>query len=162
MHQSNYLLRGPIIFEGRMLLGHWFISVVGVLCLLGTADKTWAQTTAPLELPPSQDTVLPQDEPLPEPLPPQELPPADDLLEPSQEPLSQPSLPINDATFRIDRFEFINSTVFDDAKLQEVTDEFKGTSQTFADIAAARAAVTQLYIDSGYPTSGAAAISANV
>ncbi|MEL7508129.1 MAG: ShlB/FhaC/HecB family hemolysin secretion/activation protein [Cyanobacteria bacterium J06554_1] len=155
MHQSNYLLRGPIIFEGRMLLGHWFISVVGVLCLLGTADKTWAQTTAPLELPPSQDTVLPQDEPLPEPLPPQELPPADDLLEPSQEPLSQPSLPINDATFRIDRFEFINSTVFDDEKLQEVTDEFRGTSQTFADIAAAREAVTQLYIDSDYPTSGA-------
>ncbi|MEO0984861.1 MAG: ShlB/FhaC/HecB family hemolysin secretion/activation protein [Cyanobacteria bacterium J06639_14] len=139
-------------------LAQGYISAVGILCLLwlSSAGEAQAQTDVlvPDDLPPPQDTVPPQPQTPQETPPLPDLPPADELLGP-QEGLRQPPLPTNEATFLIERFEFINNTAFTDEELGALTDEFTGEAKTFADIAAARTAVNQLYINNGYATSGA-------
>ncbi|NJN89591.1 MAG: ShlB/FhaC/HecB family hemolysin secretion/activation protein [Leptolyngbyaceae cyanobacterium SL_5_14] len=52
-------------------------------------------------------------------------------------------------------FEVVGSTVFDDATLAEATAPFTNRPISFAELLQARSAVTQLYIDAGYVTSGA-------
>ncbi len=94
------------------------------------------------------------DEPLPDqPLP--QLPPAEDLL-PSP---SSPNIPGDvpgdvAATIEVKGYTVEGSTVFDKAELDEVTAPFVG-SMTFAQLLQARSAITQLYVDKGYVTSGA-------
>ncbi|MEM8503229.1 MAG: POTRA domain-containing protein, partial [Cyanobacteria bacterium P01_D01_bin.1] len=117
-------------------------------------------TSAQTPLPPPQDILPAQPLPLPEPVPQEPLPPADELLEPlPDEPdlgeSDQPTLIEGGAEFSISRFAFRNSTVFAEDALQAVTADFVGPDKTFLDVSGARAAVTQLYIDAGYVTSGA-------
>jgi hemolysin activation/secretion protein len=55
----------------------------------------------------------------------------------------------------VDRFEFEGNTAISDAELTKVTEPFTGRDISFAELFQARSAVTQLYIERGYITSGA-------
>lgn len=108
----------------------------------------------PREVLPSRLTPPLPDQPLPDqPLPP--LPDPDELL-------PSPATPAPDqvpgdvpARVTVERFEVLGSTVFSEAELAAVTAPFSGREITFAELLQARSAVTQLYIDQGYITSGA-------
>jgi len=105
---------------------------------------------------PTDDDAFPDQRPeqtLPEePLP--ELPPASDILptpvpaQPGDETIDGPS------TISVTGYSVEGSTVFDAERLAEVTDEFLG-DVSFSQLLQARSAVTQLYVDNGYVTSGA-------
>ncbi|NJO51630.1 MAG: ShlB/FhaC/HecB family hemolysin secretion/activation protein [Leptolyngbyaceae cyanobacterium RM2_2_4] len=114
-----------------------------------------------IQISPSQPTEIaqvsepPSLEPLPEPEPLQPLPPPEELLEtpPATSPDEIPGeLP---ETITVSGFEVVGSTVFDDATLAEATAPFTNRPISFAELLQARSAVTQLYIDAGYVTSGA-------
>jgi hemolysin activation/secretion protein len=62
-----------------------------------------------------------------------------------------PDLP---AAITVERYEVVDSTVFSPEELAAVTAPFTGTI-SFAELLQARSAVTQLYVDQGYITSGA-------
>lgn len=106
--------------------------------------------------PPDQtDFQRPDPTPFETPLPaPQELPPATELL-----PAPTPNLPSDGAgdspaTITVLRYEVEGSTVFDAAELAVVTQPFVG-KVSFSQLLQARSAITQLYVDRGYVTSGA-------
>ena len=127
------------------------VGLLGLFGVLSNASLGQTQTPTP-DLPASQDIVIPQSEPdLPE-IEPFELPPVDDLLEPSA-PLDQPPLPTDEVEFVIKQFVFEGNTAFSDRELEDLTAGFiqgeSSESQTFADIAAARTAVTDLYVANG-------------
>jgi len=119
-----------------------------------------ALSLAQAQRPPAPDSritpPLPT-EPLPaEPLPP--LPPPEELLPlPDQpDPSVSPELPSDlPGTIRVDRYRVEGSTIFDEEELAEVTQPFTGESVSFTDLLQARSAVTELYTDNGYLTSGA-------
>ncbi len=58
-------------------------------------------------------------------------------------------------TIRVERFVFVGNTVFDNEQLQEVVAPYVGKDITFAEVLAARSAITNLYLQNGYTTSGA-------
>ncbi|HAJ64306.1 MAG TPA: hypothetical protein DCP31_37945, partial [Cyanobacteria bacterium UBA8543] len=99
--------------------------------------------------PPSQ---TPLEAPTPAPLPPPE-----QLLEspPSGPQTPEPSPGKVPETITIQRFEFEGNTVFSDEELAKVTAPFTNRPISFAELFQARSAVTQLYLDKGYITSGA-------
>ncbi|MBD2156141.1 ShlB/FhaC/HecB family hemolysin secretion/activation protein [Leptolyngbya sp. FACHB-16] len=100
--------------------------------------------TDPLPLPPLPDAPLP---PLP--------PPSELLPSPAEQPTS-PELPSDlPGTIQVDRYEVVGSTVFDEEELEAVTRPFTGPEVSFTDLLQARSAVTALYTDNGYLTSGA-------
>ncbi|NJL21289.1 MAG: ShlB/FhaC/HecB family hemolysin secretion/activation protein [Leptolyngbyaceae cyanobacterium SM1_3_5] len=84
----------------------------------------------------------------------QPLPPPAELLPLPDSPLPQPVPNVPLSVF-VDRFEITGSTVFTAEELAAVTDPFSGRELTFAELLQARSAVTQLYVDRGYLTSGA-------
>ncbi len=111
---------------------------------------------------------------IPESQPPQPLiipiPPQPSLPEPQlspsllPEPLLPPSVPLpttpeqlldSPNTITIERFEFEGNTVFSDQELAEITKHFIGRPITFTELLQARSAVTNLYVNQGYITSGA-------
>ncbi|NJL87894.1 MAG: ShlB/FhaC/HecB family hemolysin secretion/activation protein [Leptolyngbyaceae cyanobacterium SM1_1_3] len=115
---------------------------------------------------PSLQDLNPRPQPAPfeelTPLP--ALSPVEDLLGP------QPPIPYQDlfpsvddspessseeATVVIERFNFLDSTVFSQEQLAAVTAPYTQRPVTFAEILQARSAVTQLYVENGYRTSGA-------
>jgi hemolysin activation/secretion protein len=111
-------------------------------------------------IPPPQNIVpLPNSTPLqPQtPLTPKPLPPPEELFP------TTPTTPITPEVapvtlpdkFTVERFEFIGNTAFSNRQLAEVTAKFTGRSLTFAELLEARSAVTKLYVDNGYVTSGA-------
>ena len=108
------------------------------------------------DLPPDlqRPDPAPQQRPLPDALP--RLPAPEQLLPQPQtpQPLAEPPSP-GPSTIRVDRFEVIGSTVFSAEELAEVTEPFTDRDLTFAELLQARSAVTQLYVDRGYVTSGA-------
>jgi hemolysin activation/secretion protein len=118
-----------------------------------------AQESPTVDLPPVQD-ILPPSTP-PETLPPDlpaPLPSLDELLRPptttpDESPLP-PALEEGD-TVVIERFQVEGSTVFSDEQFAAVTAPYTNRPITFVEILAARSAVTQLYLDNGYITSGA-------
>lgn len=57
--------------------------------------------------------------------------------------------------FRVDRIEVVGSTVFQPEQFAKVTAPFIGRELTFAELLQARDAVTKLYVDNGYVTTGA-------
>jgi hemolysin activation/secretion protein len=59
------------------------------------------------------------------------------------------------AKYRVDRFEVTGSTQFTPAEFAAVTAPFTGRELTFAEVLQARAAITKLYTDKGYITTGA-------
>lgn len=109
-----------------------------------------AQTLEPL--PPEPVTPLPTPEPLPAP---------EELL---PQPAVPPGLPDEgidvpgaDApgTFVVSSFRVVGSSVFSEAELAAATADFVGRPIRFSELFEARAAVTQLYVDAGYISSGA-------
>jgi len=106
--------------------------------------------------PPPQDVLPIPDPTLPAPTPPSQLPPLEDLLEPPSTPTPQQELPDTvPGTVTVERFEVVGSTVFSPGTLAKVTDPFTNRPLSFAELLQVRSAVTQLYIDQGYVTSGA-------
>lgn len=82
------------------------------------------------------------------------LPPPEELLEPST-PSNVPSdLENIPGTIRVTGFEVIGSTVFTQQEFDAVLQEFLGEI-SFPQLLQARSAVTKLYTDNGYVTSGA-------
>ncbi|XGW00175.1 MAG: ShlB/FhaC/HecB family hemolysin secretion/activation protein [Leptolyngbya sp. BL-A-14] len=84
-------------------------------------------------------------------------PPADSELLPlpklPEQPLSKPE--DSTETFRVDRIEVVGSTVFKPEQFGKVTAPFVGRELTFAELLQARDAITKLYVDHGYVTTGA-------
>lgn len=101
-----------------------------------------------IQEPPSQ---TPQEAP---PLNP--LPPPEQLLQPQSVPDSPEPIPgkVPDR-ITVTEFRFEGNTAISDAELAEATKEFIGKPISFAELFQARSAVTQLYIERGYITSGA-------
>ena len=116
------------------------------LCL---STASFAQSPPPNDpgLPPVDEEILPQ--PVPLPLPEELLP----------LPSTPPDLPESGldipGTIVVDRFEVLGSTVFSEAQLAAATAQFVGKPITFAELFEARSAITNLYIDAGYISSGA-------
>ncbi len=99
--------------------------------------------------PPSQAPIQPQ---TPAPLP----PPEQLLQSPSSIPPTPEPIPGKvPESIVVERFEFEGNTAIGNADLAAVTETFTKRRITFAELFQARAAVTKLYIDRGYITSGA-------
>jgi hemolysin activation/secretion protein len=108
------------------------------------------------EIDPSTVNEPPSQESLPERSPPPPLPPPSQLLRPSEDSPPDESIPDDvPETIEVTRFVVNGSTVFSEDELAEVTAPFEGRELSFAELLQARSAVTQLYIDNGYITSGA-------
>ncbi|MEM9117722.1 MAG: ShlB/FhaC/HecB family hemolysin secretion/activation protein [Cyanobacteria bacterium P01_F01_bin.56] len=117
-------------------------------------------TSSPLLL--SQQTLpLPPDRPAPLPQIPDNLEPLPDpseLLPVSPEGLPDNSFPLPDEiteTVNVSQFELQGNTVFTDEQILTVLAPFLNRPLTFLELLEARDAVTQLYVDAGYITSGA-------
>lgn len=101
----------------------------------------------------AQVTPLPPDRPpppQPQPLPPRQNP-LDNLEAP---PLPESVLDIP-GTIVVERFIFTGNTVFDRAELNRAIAQFTGQPVSFASLVEAANAITKLYVDRGYITSGA-------
>jgi hemolysin activation/secretion protein len=114
--------------------------------------------TSERENPAPRDTQPPSTQPLPEPPPPAPLPPPEELLTP---PTTTPPTPQEPApgevpaTITVERFEVTGSTVFSAEDFAKITSPFTSRPITLTELFQVRAAVTQLYLDNGYITSGA-------
>jgi len=128
----------------------WVLSSIP-LALSCLCPQVNAQTVRPNPEEPPSTAPLPTPTPTPTPT----LPPPEELLRPPavEEP-TEPPADIPDTIF-VERFEVVGSTVFSAAELAEVTAQFENRNLSFAELLQARAAVTQLYVDNGYITSGA-------
>jgi hemolysin activation/secretion protein len=110
-----------------------------------------AQVTSPQVTPPQEPEPLP-DRPIEIPTPEQLLPTKPGQQTPPPEPSDIPAVP---GTIVVERFEVVGSTVFSAEELAAVTQPFTNREITFAELLQARSAVTKLYIDNGYITTGA-------
>ncbi|MBP5976990.1 ShlB/FhaC/HecB family hemolysin secretion/activation protein [Brasilonema sp. CT11] len=91
---------------------------------------------------------------------PEELPAPEDLL-PSP-PATTPTPTTPEAVpgefsekIKVERFVVVGSTVFDEKKFAEVTTDFTNKFITFTELLQAANAITKLYVDAGYISSGA-------
>jgi hemolysin activation/secretion protein len=92
----------------------------------------------------------------PAPLPTELLPPPEDFLRlPEVPPLSPSVKPNPSQTITVTKFEVVGSTLFTMEQLQAATASFLNRPLRFEDLLKARAAITKLYVDQGYLTSGA-------
>ncbi|MGF1600799.1 MAG: ShlB/FhaC/HecB family hemolysin secretion/activation protein [Thermosynechococcaceae cyanobacterium] len=83
------------------------------------------------------------------------LPPPNEILTPTapQSPITP--LPEAPDQITVQGFRVMGSTVFSDAELNEVTAPYTNRPITFTELLEARSAITKLYVDRGYITSGA-------
>jgi hemolysin activation/secretion protein len=106
--------------------------------------------------PPVRDNLPPSLQPLPEPIPsPAPQPPT---VQPPAVPVApQPELQPGEipTTIQVKQFRVTGSTVFSDQELETVTQPFINKPLTFSQLLQVSAAITQLYVDQGYITSGA-------
>lgn len=103
---------------------------------------SWAQPSPPLspELPPLPDGQPPAEEIFLEPPPP---------ASPTREsPTSSGEIPVREV-------QILDSTVFSAEELAVITDDYSGRSLAFEELIALRTAITDLYVQNGYTTSGA-------
>ncbi len=119
-----------------------------------TIDTAQVTPTPPILFPPGIER------PAPTPPPPQKppvLPPPQDLLQPSAPTPPTPELlPSNlPGNITVERFVVVGSTVFSRKTLAAATAKFTKKPITFAELLQASAAITKLYTDKGYITSGA-------
>ncbi|MDV3352238.1 ShlB/FhaC/HecB family hemolysin secretion/activation protein [Leptothoe sp. LEGE 181152] len=116
----------------------WLVSTV-------VSPVVIAQGVEPL--PPEPVTPLPEPEPLPAP---------EDLLPQPSVPSDLPEQGIAvPGTFVVSAFRVVGSTVFSESELGAVTADYVDRPITFSELFEARAAITQLYVDAGYISSGA-------
>lgn len=107
------------------------------------------------QLPERDIPTVPQPFQVPPPLPFKREPP---LLTPSYPKPPTPEIPNEDqypTRARVKKFIFEGNTVFSDRQLEIVVAPYTGRGITFAELLQARAAVTKLYVERGYITSGA-------
>ncbi|HEX5065073.1 MAG TPA: ShlB/FhaC/HecB family hemolysin secretion/activation protein [Myxococcota bacterium] len=125
-----------------MYLRRLHLAAACLFGLLGPDEPAFAQGIRPGDERPPLPAPQPQ-APTPPPL---ELPP---LPEAPEGPLA--------AGLRVyvARFEITGSTIFSDAELAAAVTPYTGREISSEELVAARDAVTQLYVDAGYPTSGA-------
>jgi hemolysin activation/secretion protein len=141
-----------------MLLG---LAALGMVAALPVYQGERLDTPELVQTPPVPETlpvipdltpVRPLEEPMIPPLP----PPGDlipSLTVPTEEiPEAIPAVP---GMVVIERFEVVGSTVFDAADFEAVTAPYTNRPITFTELFAARSAVTELYREAGYATSGA-------
>ncbi|WP_250122018.1 ShlB/FhaC/HecB family hemolysin secretion/activation protein [Chroococcidiopsis sp. CCMEE 29] len=160
---------GHSLLQSFCIRQPWFQLILVVLTNTMTAGSLRAQTIDPIQVsnlsnpisqlpptPPPQD-VIPPAEPTPPVLPrPAPLPPPEELLSPPTIPTTPEPVPGKiPEKIRVKRFEVVGSTVFSTADLDQVLAPFTNRSLSFAELFQARSAVTQLYIERGYITSGA-------
>ncbi|WP_413173833.1 ShlB/FhaC/HecB family hemolysin secretion/activation protein [Anabaena azotica] len=91
--------------------------------------------------------------------------PSDVLPQPSDQEQLLPTVPLPEqptpgeddanAKFRIDRIEVVGSTVFTPKQFAVITDPFVGRDVSFVEILQVKDAITKLYTDNGYVTTGA-------
>ena len=139
-------------------------------CILSSSFET-SQAPSPVTPPPRlpntppssdippfpPDRQQPPSQTPPETQTPSPLPPPDQLLQP---PPSTPPTPEAvpgkvPESISVERFEVEGSTVFSREEFDKVLAPFTKRSLSFAELFQARSAVTQLYLDRGYITSGA-------
>ncbi|MBO9998651.1 MAG: ShlB/FhaC/HecB family hemolysin secretion/activation protein [Cyanobacteria bacterium SID2] len=113
----------------------------------------------PNSQPPLPQPGLPPPRPAPQPSLPEPdisepLPPPEELLRPRDGDLPEEGLESIEGTIDIRGYQVEGSTVFDPEEFDEVLEEYIGEI-SFAQLLQARSAVTQLYIDNGFITSGA-------
>ncbi|GGA12754.1 POTRA domain-containing protein [Okeania sp. KiyG1] len=123
----------------------WIIILIS-LSYFSTSEPATAQTTP--------RPVNPNPQPIPEGEP---LPPPNDLLQPPPVPSPSPQSPPLQIPGKITvtQFVVVGSTVFSSTELAEILEPFTGRPISFAELLEAQTAVTQLYFDRGYVTSGA-------
>jgi hemolysin activation/secretion protein len=127
---------------------------------LGMSDEPVlvAQVRNPLDPVLNEDVAPPSTAPLPEPAPPTPLPPPTELLQPVPgSPVVPPDTDPADIpeTITVEAFKVVGSTVFSPEELEAVTAEFTHRPLTFSELFQVRTAITQLYVEQGYVTSGA-------
>lgn len=98
------------------------------------------------------EPLTPDRQPQPQPQP---LPPPDNLLESLPAPPFPESVLDIPGTIVVERFNFVGSTVFTQTELNQAIAQYTGRSVSFARLVEAANAITQLYLDRGYITSGA-------
>lgn len=140
-------------FPDWPILAGCLAGCLGIYC--GLCDRAWSQSSDRINTPPQPLSPL-----LPGKSPDSDfIPPFSPKTSPSLKPPSTPALPpaSEDIPDRIvvERFIFEGNTAFGQQELAAVTAPFTGRPITFDELLQARSAVTQLYVDRGYVTSGA-------
>jgi hemolysin activation/secretion protein len=139
--------------ERRIFAGFLTITFAIAAALCNHQDAI-AQTPNPQTLLPGRLEDIPET-PLPSDVLPK--PPDKNQLLPSPQLPNQPTLEQSDsnAKFRVDRIDVVGSTVFKAEEFAAVTDPFLGRELTFAELLQVKDAITKLYTDQGYVTTGA-------
>ncbi|MBW4620463.1 MAG: ShlB/FhaC/HecB family hemolysin secretion/activation protein [Cyanosarcina radialis HA8281-LM2] len=169
--KTDRVMRSPRVSPAKSLFhSHrsWFWSLLAILTSSIAVEPLNAQTPAP---PPNSDSPTaqtpgvppPQDVlPLPSPAPappatPPVLPPSEELLAPPASTSPTPELMPGEipGTVTVERFEVVGSTAFSPEELAAVTQPFTGRSISLSELFQARTAITELYQQRGYITSGA-------
>ncbi|WP_442946944.1 ShlB/FhaC/HecB family hemolysin secretion/activation protein [Nostoc sp. CMAA1605] len=124
--------------------------VLFIAIALGNEQQAIAQTINRNSVPTTTpDRDLPSDV-----LPPQSEP--EPLLPPVETPdQSTPSPEDPNAKFQVDRIEVVGSTVFSPEDFAKITSPFVGREVSFAELLQVKDAITKLYTDQGYVTTGA-------
>ncbi|MEQ9550780.1 MAG: ShlB/FhaC/HecB family hemolysin secretion/activation protein [Coleofasciculus sp. G3-WIS-01] len=121
-------------------------------CTALAQDLPWMSQTNP-DIPPGiLEPTRPNLPSLPTTSP--SLPPSLPPLTPTPE-INPTSIPNLDVNVKIKRVEVLGSTVFSGTQLQAVVAPFIGQNASFEELLAIRTAITGLYTDNGYTTSGA-------
>jgi hemolysin activation/secretion protein len=122
--------------------------------ILCQSHQAVAQTSNPQTLPPSRIEDVPVT-PLPADVLPQ--PSDQNQLVPSPQLPDRPIIEDNDpnAKFRVDRIEVIGSTVFKPEDFAPITALYVGREISFAELLQVKDAISKLYTDKGYVTTGA-------
>lgn len=138
-----------------ILLRFWqaFLFCVGCIGRPSLAQQLPPGINDPSDIPSDLNPVFPPPE---QSLPPEApLPPPEQLLPPQSPQTPSPDLPGVPDKITVKRFQVEGSTVFSEEKLAEITKPFTNRPITFSELLQARSAVTKLYVDNGYVTSGA-------
>jgi hemolysin activation/secretion protein len=91
----------------------------------------------------------------PPPLPETPQPPSTPFFPTPPQTPPTPSPSPSDFTFRIRQIKVLGSTIFSQEQLQSVTNNFIDREVTYDDLLEIRTAITRLYVENGYTTSGA-------
>lgn len=127
-------------------------------------EEGWAlRSELPTLMQLAQTNVLPRGgespslDPLPEPALPPPLPAPEDLLGPDFTPAASPETPLpgDEITVVIQKFDVVGSTVFSEKDFADITEAYVDRPLTFEEVLEVRDAITQLYVNNGYITSGA-------
>ncbi|GFE71055.1 ShlB/FhaC/HecB family hemolysin secretion/activation protein [Chroococcus sp. FPU101] len=100
----------------------------------------------------AQNPLRPPTEPPPEP---EVLPPLEQILPPFSEPPALPQPPQILGSIVVQQFEVIGSTIFSREELTTLLEPYTKRPISFTELLQAQEAITKLYVDQGYITSGA-------